>query len=358
VLAFSPPGTPRERVLQKLVAMMRAPTALEPNATLFARVPFTRPSSQRAAEGAEVRPVYVVGHRGAPMFHPENTLASLEHALEKDGANGLEVDLCITADGELVLWHDYDPGCLISRMREAGLEPFVAYRPSVPSGRWRKRIGEIGLDEFRAHFGYAKKSIFRRRVDAHIPTLDEFLSWAAEKPQLKIVFFDVKVTAVDVHRIPELARRFEQAIGRHAPRFAMVVGTENLEVHRALKASLPDYLHALDTSMPPGLLLDRKRYSGIGAAIREGNIVATLERPRKTTVAPWATFRAMLENDLRRRAEHMAAAPSKAVQMLAVYTINHADEMQTLLRFSIDAIMSDMPHVLRDVVDRSGVPLR
>ncbi|GAA6039630.1 hypothetical protein JCM8097_002226 [Rhodosporidiobolus ruineniae] len=45
------------------------------------------------------------GHRGASAAFPENTLASFEAAI-KDGAEGIETDVHITADGEIVMFHD------------------------------------------------------------------------------------------------------------------------------------------------------------------------------------------------------------------------------------------------------------
>jgi glycerophosphoryl diester phosphodiesterase len=55
----------------------------------------------------EPRPVAVIGHRGAAAFAPENTLSSVERAIE-DGADWVEIDVQETADGEVVLLHDSD----------------------------------------------------------------------------------------------------------------------------------------------------------------------------------------------------------------------------------------------------------
>lgn len=48
---------------------------------------------------------FVVAHRGAPTFEPENTLRSFLTALAQ-GADALETDLRFTADDELILFHD------------------------------------------------------------------------------------------------------------------------------------------------------------------------------------------------------------------------------------------------------------
>ncbi len=50
-------------------------------------------------------PTRVVGHRGAPRREIENTLESFDRA-EADGADGVELDVRLTADGEAVVVHD------------------------------------------------------------------------------------------------------------------------------------------------------------------------------------------------------------------------------------------------------------
>ena len=49
----------------------------------------------------------IIGHRGAPASAPENTVAGFEAALA-EGADGVELDLRLTADGHLVCLHDAD----------------------------------------------------------------------------------------------------------------------------------------------------------------------------------------------------------------------------------------------------------
>jgi len=47
----------------------------------------------------------VIAHRGNHLHAPENTLLSIQHAID-DGADYVEVDLRSTSDGELVIMHD------------------------------------------------------------------------------------------------------------------------------------------------------------------------------------------------------------------------------------------------------------
>jgi glycerophosphoryl diester phosphodiesterase len=49
--------------------------------------------------------IRIIGHRGARGVAPENTVAAIRHGVEV-GAQAIEIDLHVSADGELVVIHD------------------------------------------------------------------------------------------------------------------------------------------------------------------------------------------------------------------------------------------------------------
>ena len=59
------------------------------------------------------RPI-IFGHRGASADAPENTLRAFQLALDQ-GADGIETDLRLTADGVMVCFHDADGQRLMGR---------------------------------------------------------------------------------------------------------------------------------------------------------------------------------------------------------------------------------------------------
>ncbi|MBE0488814.1 MAG: glycerophosphoryl diester phosphodiesterase membrane domain-containing protein [Halomonas sp.] len=63
--------------------------------------------------------VAVIAHRGSSMVAPENTLAAVEQAVA-DGANYVEIDARLTADGEVVLFHDRSLTRLTGDPRDLG----------------------------------------------------------------------------------------------------------------------------------------------------------------------------------------------------------------------------------------------
>ncbi|MGD9632389.1 MAG: glycerophosphodiester phosphodiesterase family protein [Pirellulales bacterium] len=77
----------------------------------------------------------LIAHRGASFDAPENTLPSFQLAWEQD-ADGIEGDFMLTADGEIVSFHDTDTQRLAG---EPGLvkESTLAELRALDVGRWK-----------------------------------------------------------------------------------------------------------------------------------------------------------------------------------------------------------------------------
>lgn len=63
-------------------------------------------ASEILASWYEDKEVLVFGHRGALAYAPMNTIPAFELALEQ-GADGIELDVHLTKDGELIIVHDF-----------------------------------------------------------------------------------------------------------------------------------------------------------------------------------------------------------------------------------------------------------
>jgi glycerophosphoryl diester phosphodiesterase len=110
-------------------------------------------------------PPILFGHRGTPLFAPENTLPAFEWAFEK-GADGIELDVKQTADGVLVAMHDA-----------------TTWRTTNDASS--RRIDAVTLDELRALDAGAWFG--SRFVGTRVPTLDEV---AAALPDDRALLID------------------------------------------------------------------------------------------------------------------------------------------------------------------------
>jgi glycerophosphoryl diester phosphodiesterase len=118
--------------------------------------------------------VRVIGHRGAAGLAPENTLAGFKKALDL-GVDGLEMDVLLTLDGEVVVHHDF------------ALKPETA---RTSDGQWIKGssgplIKDLALAEIktydvgrlRPYTLYSSRYPDQRPADGErIPTLGEVIS--------------------------------------------------------------------------------------------------------------------------------------------------------------------------------------
>lgn len=296
---------------------------------------------------------WVIGHRGSPQREVENTIASFERALA-EGANGLELDVCVTADDELVVWHDQDPAEWRARFRRLGLEPVVGHRPVAASdGRFRRPVSELTLEELRAHFGYAR-GLLGKRLPVRIPTLVEFVAWACEQKALGLVFLDIKVPAEREDRIQVLVRRIDELVQRCKPRFQIVLETATAPAAALLSRLAPHYARGLDVEPNPGLVLDYDRNSAARAAITHRLSHVLSQRPRSITLFPFATHRRIVRDDLARVARHNASSPGVAIAGVCSFTINHPREMRELIQLGVWGIQTDRPGLLRKIALECG----
>jgi glycerophosphoryl diester phosphodiesterase len=302
-------------------------------------------------------PFLVIGHRGAPCFEVENTLASFRHAVEHDGANGLEVDLCLTKDRQLVLWHDWDPDAPTARLREAGLEPVVCACPCPPDGgEFRGPLCQLTLDEFCAHFCYREKDGDQQYRDC-IPRLEELLAWVVGRREVAALFFDIKVPAARIDLVPTMMEEINGLLDQYRPAATLIFECAEGEVLAALKAHSPQHQYALDIEIPPGLVLQPAVYSAARLALEHGNRYATSARPRATTLAPWTTYRRVVRHDLRLLNHLQRHAPGRPLPALIPFTIDAEKELRTLLKMGVAGIQTNRPDLLRKLAEEMGVRL-
>lgn len=80
-------------------------------------------------------PPRIIAHRGASHAAPENTLAAFDLAW-KEGADGIEGDFRLTADGEIVCIHDEDTKRVAGRKRNVASTPWSKLS-ELDVGSWK-----------------------------------------------------------------------------------------------------------------------------------------------------------------------------------------------------------------------------
>ena len=240
--------------------------------------------------------MWVVAHRGASAYAPENTMAAFRRAVEL-GARFIETDLHLTRDARVVAMHD---ATLDRTTNGHGLVDSLSLKDvrALDAGSW-----------FAAP---SAKSFAGERV----PTLNEILQFAKEKDV--IFYLEIKSDATwgVEHAVVASLRDTGEA--------ARVI---ILSFDPATLLSV----NRLDQTMMTGYLCEHPSNDLVERTVRAG---ARQLAARGDLVTP----------DLVKKAHHAG------LQVVA-WTINEPDQMRRLIAAGVDGIMSDYPDRLLRVLD-------
>lgn len=135
--------------------------------------------------------VEIFAHRGLSGLYPENTMAAFKAAVEV-GAHGIELDVQMSQDGELVVIHDEK----IERTTNG-----VGYVKDLTLNRLKQY--DAG-SWFHADF-----------QNENIPTLNEVLEWVKTLPYKLIVNIELKNDRIDYEKLEEKVLRLIHELNLH-----------------------------------------------------------------------------------------------------------------------------------------------
>ncbi len=294
-----------------------------------------------------IRPVIIAHRGGLARNYPENTIPALEAAI-REGVDGVEFDVTVTADGQIVLWHDDDPDIPTSRLRAAGLEPGMGFKPVPPSeeSAARRPVHELSLEEFRSSHSYASRRaglLRNRAVDVQIPTLDQAAAFLQNRPEVRLIVLDVKLprNRQDVQR--RFAARLMEVIAEFGLAGRVTAMSRDPDVVRNLEAALGDRIPiALDVEVSAGF---RRRDSSVEFARRSGSRVASLGVSQIRFGGVYDDFLQALRRD-RARIDAASRNREGGPTTLLAWTINDELELREVLAAGVDGILTDDPELL------------
>ncbi len=295
-----------------------------------------------------IRPTVTAHRGGLATEHAENTMPALKAAVAA-GIEGIEVDLTVTKDGKIVLWHDYDQSGIVPAMREAGMEPGGAYKPHLPppDHAARRPIHELNLSSFQANYGYAARdgNIFTNEKSAvAIPTFDEVAAYLKQHPEVKQIALDVKLPPDR----PDVQDRFAAALKPILERYGLqnrvYLMHNDAGTVRNLKSELGSQYPITHDVEIVSLAPSASDYSAVESAKRLGNSVASVGRPR-IGIGGYETYLDVLKKD-RAQMKADAAAGRPGPKSLVAWTINDELEMREIMAIGVNGIITDDPKLL------------
>lgn len=152
-------------------------------------------------------PPWIVGHRGAAGEATENTAASVALAVEQ-GADLVEVDVQLTADNQLVAFHDWSLarlGGLQETVEDSKWEELTRVRLSNPGGREPERVATLAQILTVLPPSVPLVLEVKRRGAARGAILDALAPTLSTRAEVLLSSFDWELLALARERWPEAA---------------------------------------------------------------------------------------------------------------------------------------------------------
>jgi glycerophosphoryl diester phosphodiesterase len=244
----------------------------------------------------------IVAHRGASGHAPENTIEAFRMAVEM-GADAVETDVHLTADGQLALIHDET----LDRTTDRG-------------GRVADlTMGDIAAADAGHAFERGGEHPYRRK-GLRVPTLPQLLEWLPDSVGLVVEIkaraaVDATIDALRDHPI------------RDGDRLQLISFDEGA-LARARELD-PDI--ATGYLLVPGDSIER----GLEYAVHNGH----------AAVHPW-------EGDLGLNPLPILQQALAYGRRIGCYVVNEPDRMQELAAFGLWGFVTDYPDVAREALSR------
>lgn len=241
----------------------------------------------------------IVAHRGASAHAPENTFPAYELALQQ-GADAIEVDVHLTADGQLAVIHDE-----------------TLERTTPGSGS----VALLTMEEIRsfdagAHFGDGSFAGQGLRV----PTLPEVLDWLPDGVGLTV---EIMARAAVPSTVAAIAA---SRVGRDSE--CNLISFDEASI---------DEVHELDPSLTTGLLLVPfdKFERGLTYAVQHGH----------AAVLPF-------DGDLGLDPTNLLQMATAMGRRVACYVVNDPQRMQQLAALGLWGFVTDAPDIAAAALGR------
>ncbi len=275
----------------------------------------------------------IEGHRGARGLVVENTLPSVTAALEA-GATGIEIDVRLTADGHVVVWHD--PVLLPEKCR------------STRGNLIGARVDELTLDQLRTvDVGSQTLPEFttqRAAPGAQIATLAEVIALGESYASNTWWTVEVKIDPTDKREVDRREQLVEATLAA-----VHQVGVDRRCFVHSFDWAVLDLSRELDPGVLRSALTVARHFSvgspwtgSVDPAEYDEDLISGVAALGASVVSPGF---ALVDADLVRRAHALDIG-------VLTWTVNESDDLTRMLDLGVDGIVTDYPDRALELVSR------
>ncbi|MBR0700023.1 glycerophosphodiester phosphodiesterase [Bradyrhizobium diazoefficiens] len=292
-------------------------------------------------------------HRGGRALLPENTLPAFANALSM-GVDTLELDVGVTADGEIIVSH------------ERGLNPDLtrnadgAYIPAPGTPFVKLRLDEVktyDVGQIRPDSNYAKQFPDQRAMPGtRIPTLGELFALVRKSGNARVRFnIETKIDPNHPDDTLDPQAFVTKLLGLiQSEAFSDRVMIQSfdwrtLQLVQQQAPKIPTVYLTLQRGSGQTVALDKATNwtAGFSPADHGGSLPRTI---KAAGGAIWSPYFGDVTAAL--------ASEARALGLrVVVWTVNKREDMARMIELGVDGIISDRPDLLRQVAGEKGIAL-
>jgi glycerophosphoryl diester phosphodiesterase len=295
------------------------------------------------------------GHRGARGLAPENTLAAFERALDV-GVTTLEMDIGVTKDGVVVVYHDRTLNPDITRDASGA---FLAMRGAEIASLTLAELQRFDVGRLNVNSNYGKPfSSQSPRDGERIPTLASIFALANKRSANNVRFnIETKLSPL----IPEETASPDRMVS------ALIDEVRRAGVEKRTTIQSFDWrtLRIAQTKAPNIATVYLTNQQGANETVQIG----------KPGASPWlggfdiddyggsipklvkAAGGAVWSPNFRDVTEPLVRETQALGLKIIPWTVNETADMKRLIEWKIDGIITDYPERLREAVKAAGMAL-
>ena len=290
------------------------------------------------------------GHRGARGMAPENTITGFRQALAV-GVTTLELDVGVTLDGQVVIAHD--PRLNPDLARDAAGAWISAPGPALQTLTLAE-LQRFDIGRLKPGTRYAQTFAEQQPADGErVPTLASLFQMLQKAGVANVRFnIETKLSPLTPELTPEpevFARALLEVVQRHGMGQRVTVQSFDWRTLRAMQRLAPELPLAALTARLPAIdnLSDARWTAGLRLQDHGGSVPRLVKALGAGT---WSPFHGELTE------AQLAEARILGLKVIP-WTVNDPAQIERLIGWGVDGLISDHPMRVREVMARRGMAL-
>ena len=208
------------------------------------------------------------------------------------------------------------------------------------------------MTELTDRYGYENK-ITPAQSRVKIPTLKDFMDWATQQGQLKLVLFKLAMPKEESHLAPVLLEEIMRVVDTYspAPHFEFVFLTPHKEILNMAGNSFKEFKFSYDREISSVKIINYHAHTTVPIAMEFKNRFSSIGLKDNLSMPsgpdPWDIYKFILTLDFKLR-DNYKESTANYIKIIS-WTFNDEKKIRCLINLGVDGIVTNHPERVRKI---------